>query len=125
MRRRRSMRFGNNTDEKYVVEITESALRDMSDLYDYIADTLGSIINAGNQYDRIADEILTLDTFPERYPVLSSALGWQLDLRRMLVESFSVFYVVRGDYVIVTDALYSASDIERRLDGRRGDLKGF
>lgn len=61
----------------------------------------------------------------ERYPVLSSALGWQLDLRRMLVESFSVFYVVRGDYVIVTDALYSASDIERRLDGRRGDLKGF
>ena len=36
-------------------------------------------------------------------------------LRRMLVDHYSVFYVLRGDRVIVTDVLYSASDIELRL----------
>ena len=36
-------------------------------------------------------------------------------LRRMLVDNYSVFYVIRDDKVIVTDVLYSASDIEQRL----------
>lgn len=38
-----------------------------------------------------------------------------MGLRRMLVDNFSVFYVVQGDKVIVTNVLYSASDIESRL----------
>ncbi len=36
----------------------------------------------------------------------------------MLVDNYSVFYVVRGNRVIVTDVLYSASDIEQRLKER-------
>lgn len=39
----------------------------------------------------------------------------QMELRRMLVVNYSVFYTIRGDKVIVTDVLYSASDIEARL----------
>lgn len=38
-------------------------------------------------------------------------------IRRMMVDNYSVFYVVKGDSVIVTDVLYSASDIENRLKG--------
>lgn len=38
-------------------------------------------------------------------------------IRRMLVDNYSVFYVIRDDRVIVTDVLYSASDIENRLKG--------
>lgn len=33
----------------------------------------------------------------------------------MLVDNFSVFYLVQGQQIIVTDVLYSASDIEQRL----------
>jgi toxin ParE1/3/4 len=36
-------------------------------------------------------------------------------LRRMVVDNYSVFYVINGDRVVVTDILYSATDITKRL----------
>lgn len=38
-------------------------------------------------------------------------------IRRMLVDNYSIFYIIKEDKVIVTDVLYSASDIEERLKG--------
>ena len=69
------------------------------------------------QYNRIASEILTLDSFPERFRIMDSEPEKNMELRRMLVDNYSVFYTVRGDNVIVTDVLYTASDIEARLKG--------
>lgn len=46
---------------QYVVEITDEALVDMEQLYNYIAFVLLSPENAMGQYNRIADEILKLD----------------------------------------------------------------
>lgn len=103
--------------EQYKVEITKEALQDMEDMYNYIAVELLSPENAMGQYNRIADEILTLDTFPQRYRILDSEPEKQMELRRMLVDNYFVFYTIRGDKVIVTDILYTASDIEARLRG--------
>ena len=58
--------------KQYKVEITEEALQDMEDIYNYIAIDLLASENAMGQYDRIADEILTLDTFPERFRIMDS-----------------------------------------------------
>ena len=44
--------------------ITDEALSDMDKLYDYIAGELLSPENAAEQYDRIADALLTLNAFP-------------------------------------------------------------
>ena len=104
--------------ERYHVKITDAALADMDDIYSYITQKLGSAINAGRQYDRIAQEILELEQMPERFPVMGDPLGDEFGLRRMPVDNYSVFYVVRGGEVIVTDVLYSASDIEARLAER-------
>lgn len=38
-----------------------------------------------------------------------------MELRRMLVDHYSVFYTIRDERVIVTDVLYTASDIDARL----------
>ncbi len=103
--------------EQYKVEITKEALQDMEDIYNYIALELLSPENAMGQYNRIADEILTLDTFPQRYRIMDSEPEKQMELRRMLVDNYSVFYTIRGDIVIVTDVLHTASDIEARLRG--------
>ena len=64
------------------------------------------------QYNRIADEILKLDTFPERFRIMDSEPEKRMELRRMLVDNYSVFYTIRDKRVIVTDVLYTASDIE-------------
>ena len=103
--------------EQYKVEITKEALQDMEDIYNYIALELLSPENAMGQYNRIADEILTLDTFPQRYRIMDSEPEKQMELRRMIVDNYSVFYTIRVDKVIVTDVLYTASDIEARLRG--------
>ena len=54
------------------------------------------------QYNRIADEILTLDTFPERFRIMDSEPEKRMELRRMLVDNYSVFYTIRDERVIVT-----------------------
>ena len=58
--------------KQYKVEITKEALQDMEDIYNYIAIDLLAPDNAMGQYNRIADEILTLDTFPERFRIMDS-----------------------------------------------------
>lgn len=103
--------------EKYKVEIIREALQDMEDIYNDIAIELLSLENAMGQYNRIADEIRTLDTFPERFRIMESEPEKRMELRRMLVDNYSVFYTARGDKVIVIDVLYTASDIEARLRG--------
>lgn len=103
--------------ERYKVEITKEALQDMEDIYNYIAVELLSPENAMGQYNRIANEILTLDAFPQRYRIMDSEPEKRIELRRMLVDNYSVFYTIRDNKVIVTDVLYTASDIEARLRG--------
>ena len=99
----------------YNVKVTDAALADMEEIYNYIAFTLLSPANAIAQYDRIAEAILSLNILPERFKVMNFT-GKELEnLRRMPVDNFSVFYVITDDSVIVTNVLYSASDISQRL----------
>ena len=99
----------------YKVEITDEALQDMQDIYNYIAIDLMAPDNAMGQYNRIAEEILSLNVFPERCRILDSEAENKKGLRRLLVDNYSVFYVIREERVIVTNVLYSATDIEMRL----------
>lgn len=55
----------------------------------------------------MAERICIMESEPER----------SKEMRRLLVDNYSVFFVIQGDNVIVTDVLYSASDIESRLKG--------
>ena len=67
------------------------------------------------QYNRIADAILKLDEMPERFRVMDSEPEHSRGVRRMLVDNYSVFYIIEEDSVVVTDVLYTPSDIGRRL----------
>ena len=103
--------------EHYIVEITSEALQDMEDIHNYIANELLSPDAAMDQYNRIANEILKLDICPQRFRIMDSEPERTLELRRLLVDNYSVFYIIRENKVIVTDVLYTASDIEARLRG--------
>ena len=119
MQRKRSQNLERIIDMKhYTVEITNEALADMEQLYNHIAYVLQTPENAMDQYNRIADAILTLDTMAERICIMESEPERSKEMRRLLVDNYSVFFVIQGDNVIVTDVLYSASDIESRLKGQ-------
>ena len=63
----------------------------------------------------LADEILKLDNFPERYPIYKSFTRYDLPLYRMTVDNYSVFYIIQGSTVLVTNVLYSASNLTNKL----------
>lgn len=118
MQQKRSQNSGKIIDMKhYTIEITNEALADMEQLYNHIAYVLQAPENAMDQYNRIADAILTLDTMAERICIMESEPERSKEMRRLLVDNYSVFFVIQANKVIVTDVLYSASDIESRLKG--------
>ncbi len=103
---------------KYTVNITDEALGDMEALYQYIAVKLQAPENAMGQYNRIADAILTLETYPDRYGLFDYEPEHSLGRHRMVVDNYLVCYVVDPGVVTVTDVLYGASNIQKRLRER-------
>ena len=99
--------------KKYNVVITVSALKDMEDLYNYIAYELYSPDSAKKLYFKIANAIQSLELFAERYRVFSNEDGYFT--RRMLVDNYSVFYIIKGSNVIITSVLYSSRDLNEVL----------
>jgi len=99
----------------YKIQITDQALSDMEEIYNYIAEQLQAPVAAMGQYNRIADAIETLDTFPERVKLMETEEERVLEIRQMPVDNFSVFFHIREERVIVTNVLYSASNIAKRL----------
>ena len=98
MQQKRSQNSGRIIDMKhYTVEITNEALADMEQLYNHIAYVLQAPENAMDQYNRIADAILTLDTMAERIRIMESEPERSKEMRRLLVDNYSVFFVIQGD----------------------------
>jgi len=101
--------------KQYKIQITDKALSDMEEIYNYIAEQLQTPEAAMGQYNRIADAIETLDMFPERMKLMETEEKLALGLRQMPVDNFTVFFHIREERVIITNVLYSASDIAKRL----------
>ena len=104
--------------KEYKVQMTNKALSDMEKIYYYILNVLKSPETAMNQYKRIAEVIKSLNVFPERVKIMNTEIEKVMGLRQIRIDNYSIFFVVEDDKVIVTRVIYSASDIEKRLENR-------
>lgn len=104
---------------RYNVKIAAGALADMEDIYDYIAEELLNPDAAIGQYERIACAAKSLQEFPGRCKLLDSPQLRALGMRRITVDNYTVIFVIRGEDVVITRVIYSASDINAKLcEGR-------
>lgn len=101
--------------KQYRIQITDKALFNMEEIYNYIAEQLQAPEAVMREYNRIADAIETLDRFPERVKLMEPKEERVLGLRQMPVDNLSIFFHIREERVIITNVLYSASDIAKRL----------
>ena len=99
----------------YDVQTSEKSLNDMEAIYSYISEKLLAPNAAMDQYNRIADAILSLEQTPERIKVMDSEPERSLGIRQMGVDNYSVFFIIKGKIVNIAGVLYSASDISKRL----------
>lgn len=102
--------------KQYEVIIMPKALRRIERLYDIIAYEFCSPITAYRQCERIRVTIRKLSSFPMRRPVVYLS-GRGDEVRRIYVDNFSVFYVVREELgqVHIMDVLKSSFDFEKVL----------
>lgn len=78
----------------YGITITEQADSDLRGIYEYIAFELLSPDNAAGQLDRLEENIMTLEEFPEKFRLYEKEPWHSRGLRVMPVDNYLVFYIV-------------------------------
>ena len=77
----------------YEVELSEQADSDLRGIFEYIAFELHSPENASGQLDRLEEQILSLDTMPERYRKYEKEPWKSRGLRVLPVDNYVVLYI--------------------------------
>lgn len=102
----------------YKVEFTLTARRDLWEIVRYIQTELQEPQIAQKLYRLLKDEINSLSYLPERNPFMDGTDEIRaLELRKLLVKNYSVFYRVDNETHIVRIArvMYSGRDIATQL----------
>ena len=88
----------------YQVNITNEALKDLNDIYNYIAYELYSIDSAQKTFEHLSQKILSLNYFPYRY---KKNFKPNINLRRITINHYSIIYYIKKREVIILNILYS------------------
>ena len=98
---------------KYRVEFLELALDDLKGIAAYISDELNSPNSANHLIECIVGRINTLADFPYAYTIYVPIRPLLHEMRKMVVQNYSVFYWIDEDCKNVTIArvLYNRRDL--------------
>ena len=88
------------------------AEQDLDDLIEYLSGFYPS--TALRQYDRIIDSIRHLADFPFRHEKYMGGI-FKLDFRKMVVDKYLVFYVVKDTEIEIHRILYGGFNISTHL----------
>lgn len=97
--------------DKYKVSLTNRALRNLDDIYVYIAQTLLVPETALGMVDKIEKEILSLEEMPYRFPERKTGAYANKGYRQLFVGNYTVIYRIdeKRRQVIVITIRYSPS----------------
>lgn len=97
--------------DKYTVSLTSRALRDLDDIYVYIAQTLLVPETALGMVDKIEKAILSLEEMPYRFPERKTGAYANKGYRQLFVGNYTVIYRIdeKRRQVIVITIRYSPS----------------
>ena len=98
----------------YSVIYSPQAFLDLTGLYEYIRFNLQVPKTAEKQVNRIKHAIRSLETMPMRYQLVDWEPWLSMEIRRVLVDNYTVFYIVDENQMTVTviRIFYSGRNIE-------------
>ncbi len=101
----------------YKVNITDNAIADLYQIYDYIAKVLLAPQSAENLYNDIIDIIKSLNEMPERYREYDSERFAGKNLRFVNVKNYDILYIVNNQskQVDIVMIAYAPSDIPNKI----------
>ncbi len=100
--------------DTYSVIYSPEAKDDLREIYSYIAFELEAPDTAQRQVNRIRKEIRSLDFMPARYAIVDWEPWRSMEMHRVPVDNFVVYYVIddKSRTVTVIRIFYSGRDAE-------------
>ena len=103
--------------ERYTVRITQPAQQQLREIADYIRFTLQAPNTAIKMLDMLAEEILSLDQFPNRVPLTEEEPWHSQGVHKLPVKNFLVYFWVDEEtkQVHVIGVIYGRRDQRHQL----------
>ena len=96
--------------KKFKVNLTQLAQRDLEQTYSYIA--ADSIKNAMSFVLELEKKIYSLDTFPERQPLIAENEFFATDYRHLIYKKYRVIYRISEKTVFILRVIHGAKLLE-------------
>ena len=95
------------------VYYSSEALRDLQDIYEYIAFVLSAPETAEKLVNKLRAMIRSLDEMPNRYPIYDSEPWRSKGIRKFNVGHYLVFYVPQEEQhsVMIVRIIYGGRDL--------------
>ncbi|MCM1264355.1 MAG: type II toxin-antitoxin system RelE/ParE family toxin [Butyrivibrio sp.] len=87
--------------DKYKVKINPKAIRELDNIYGYIASEKAAPENAKGQVDRIKNSILNLNTFPQSHQERNEGRYAGKGYRQMLIDNYIAIFRIDEIHKIV------------------------
>ena len=101
--------------EKYRVDISEPAERDLTDIVRYIVAQLSAPVSAFHMMELLEEAMGTLSLMPHRHPFLADERLSQMGYRKLVIKNYVIFFSIDEKNQVV--------DVERILYKRRDWLR--
>lgn len=100
--------------ESFSVIYSPEAVNDLREIYTNITYKLLVPKTAEGQINRIRDIIRSLDFMPLRYPIVDWEPWKSIEMHKLPIDNFIVFYIVSNEKYLVTIVriLYGGRDIK-------------
>ena len=99
----------------YRYEFSPLAELDLNDIFDYISLELFSPQAADRLIDNIQKAVEQVCVFPFSRPFVSNKVLRKKGYRLLVVQNFNLFYIVKGQTIIIRRILYGRRNYESLL----------
>ena len=92
--------------KKYPIKLTQQAQNDLEQIYYYIAD--GSINNAANFVLQLEEKIYSLESFPDRNPLIPENEFFGTGYRHLIHKKYRIVYRIAEKSVYILRIFHGA-----------------
>ena len=92
--------------KKYNIEYSKEAKEDLIKIKQYIKYNLQESETANKLISKIRKSIKTLNDNPEIYAIIDDEIIRKLEIRKLIVDNYIVFYRIKNDSIEIVRIMY-------------------
>lgn len=98
------------------VIFTETARQDLNSIMEYISIRLCNHFAANNLFNHIFKTIDNIVNYPSSYPLVENEYITNKNIRKAVIDNYSLYYVVENQIVKIVRIIYNKRDISEIIN---------